>query len=451
MDLLGQRLQRLGIERLPEVNSKNLDACFCQWEKQQSPDIYHRFILDNAAVNLEYALVKSQLALDIKGGVASEEMARRLVFVFILAQRLEYIHFFYLKSPKDVRRFRLDQECYLRHLKALGYNWSEIEKKAELAGIRVSLSQKIRETTSTVNWPRLLLIRIKRLLEAIAALSENYKVFKRFVLTMNKFSKSTLAYLAWAFYVPRLAVNIFLIWKHLFPGFWMEEEEKSLGWWLRLKIQLSRRWFELANDSAWSAVGLINCFILIGTLSPAAVYVTVALYAFDVFLAIVRAYVELNRLQGLKKQYVEMGHGLESDEQQNELQAYQQRLNAKIKYERLRLGLSVATTASLFAAMCLTLPFFAAITPLIPLVGVSLVVAVCLLSYVLGKLFERCKPDEKIPEFNKAASMGRASTMGLFARQQPQRLCIDREGELSAEEEIKRPEEDGQPGKSVLA
>ncbi|QBR82909.1 hypothetical protein E3983_00155 [Legionella israelensis] len=437
MDLLIKRLKNLGLTDIPACKSKNLDAYFCQWEEQQTPLFYRRLVDQNHVISLEYSVLKSQLTSELKSAVNKESIAHQLMFVFILAQLLEYINYFYLKTPKEVRRFRQDQDCYLSWLKKWDYGWEEPEKKKKLKGGKLAVSSKIRELTSTVNWPRLLLIRIKRVLDVLTTVIESNKAFTRFVFIMDKFSNPVLPYLAWAFYVPRLMTNLFLCFKHVFPGFWMSEEEKSLGWAFRLKTQLKRRWFELANDSVWLTIGVINCFILVGALAPVAAYLTVALYTFDVLLAGIRAYIEMSRLKHLKSQYAEIIKATASEDQ-HEIKAYQASLNARIKYERLRLGLSVATTSSLLLTMCLTLPFFAAINPVIPLIGVILVVAVSIVSYALGKYFERYKPDDKISAFKKSKEVGRVSQKGIFARSPKHQplLRSHSENDLKTEKDI---------------
>src|SRR5690606_30350628 len=133
---------------------------------------------------------------------------------------------------------------------------------------------------------------------SIVSHSSQYRALMQFI---GAWANTPISMLAWLFYVPRSADNLLMMGKHLIPGFWMKQAERDLGFSLRLRAQIRRRWFELGNDLAWMVVVFINCFILTGVvLGPFAIYLSIALFAFDVILSSIRAYVELKRLSEVK-------------------------------------------------------------------------------------------------------------------------------------------------------
>lgn len=341
-------------------------------------------------IQLNYSLLKSCFSTLHQQHSVKEEQLNELVSLLLdHAIALKKLHVDYLSSPQYAPALEKEICCYRKFLKD-----QKVDLPTRLSPIRkMDIPGTIRSTTTHINWPRLFVVRVKRVLDVTSMLAHNARALRHFTEALNNVSAPIFAWLAWLFYLPRLVTNLMILAAHFWPGFGMSEEERTLGWQLRLKIQLQDLWFELANDLVWAAVGLINCFILVGALTPAAAYLTVALYSFDVMLACIRAYVELERLKQYQLE-------LEKDEALPEpvKNIMLERFAAHYQYECLRLGLSVITTASLLAAMSLTIPVLASITAIIPLVGVSLVVAVCLISFGLGKYIEKYKLNDALPD-----------------------------------------------------
>lgn len=153
-----------------------------------------------------------------------------------------------------------------------------------------TFSHRIRANTRDWNWARLFFIRLKRVFDALAPLIKSlntYQVFIKFIDQLNPI----LSYVAWIYYVPRLLVNLFLFVKHSVPGPWMSVEAKQLGF-ARVKEEWSRRWFETLNDAVWCLVGVMNCFVLS---SPHGMLLIVALYAFDVLMALANAQLHIKK------------------------------------------------------------------------------------------------------------------------------------------------------------
>jgi len=170
------------------------------------------------------------------------------------------------------------------------------------------------------------------------------------------------------------------------------------------------------NDAVWMAVGLINCFVLVGALAPAAIYLTVSLYIFDVVLAGIRAYIEFDRFHTIRNDYETMMFEEDNKAAQEELKVYRTFLDEHIHYEKQRLYLSVATTSALFLGMCLSLPVVA-VSPIIPLIGACFIVATCIITYSIGKNIEAAKPTSTLKEGNPNISLHDTSeTSGAFKK-----------------------------------
>lgn len=349
------------------------------------------YLLDRIKdIKLNYSLLKSSFRELYQNDEIEEEQLSDLVLLLLdHALALKKIRAYYLTSLHKAAALEKEISFYRKFLKD-----NNIDAPIRLSPLSsLDLTGKIRTITADVNWPRLFIVRVKRVFDVSATLAQNAQAFRHFADSLNNIAGPIFAWLAWLFYIPRLITNLLVFAKHVFPNRWMSQEEKDLGWKLRLKLQWQNLWFELANDLVWAAVGLINCFLLVGCLTPAAAYLTVALYSFDVILACIRAYKELNDIKQYKLQ-------LKEDDSLSEpvKERMLTELNIKYRYECMRLGLSIATTTSLFIAMSLTIPVLTAVSPIFPMVGVSLVIVVCLVSYGLGKYFEKYKLNETLPE-----------------------------------------------------
>jgi len=368
-------------------------------EEEINSDYYRKIIPFHLVLNLEYSLLGQRLTSSLQKQINKKQIEDQLNETLMLAKLLEYIYQNYLIVPREVERLRKHQRTYCRLLTQITGCSYEQWKNTEPVVVGLSFSQQIRNTTLNSNWYRLLLIRCKRVLDAVDALGTGSLKYRQFVGVMDKYANPVLSYLGWCYYLPRLLVNLFLVLKHTIPGFWMGEEEKSLGWTLRFKAQMQRRWFELGNDIAWVTIGLLNCFLFTGMLSPIATYLTVIFYGYDVGMAAYRAYLELTRLYDLQKQYAALDIRDEGEDYKKELADYQVAISQRIHFEKIRLAHNVATTAAIFITMSFAIPALA-INPIIPLIGAVALVLVCLVSFTLLQILEKYRPKDTIdPDF----------------------------------------------------
>ena len=76
------------------------------------------------------------------------------------------------------------------------------------------------------------------------------------------------------------------------------------------------------------------------------------------------------------------------------LKAHHVHLCNQITYHNKQMVISLVTVFGLLAAVSLTMPFFSA--PIIPLIGASLVVAICLTTFIARKQLNKKNPAKKV-------------------------------------------------------
>lgn len=405
---LQPELPRLCHEDGPKLwcfKTKLLD--FVQPESEVNGDnvaFFRPFIYDYNHLLVIYALNCSLIAKSIpvspKIDVNNRNLEAHLVNALALANLFHVINIHYLNSPHECRRFEEEEVIFRRLLYEFGYRFKLIKNldlqendALERKQPDPSITKWFRQLTASSNWPRLQIVRVKRVLDALVPILKNLPNFVSTIQFIDMVANPIFAYLAWAFYLPRLSLNIFIFLKNVLPHPWMCSRRQQLGFYLRFKSEFLDKWFELGNDSVWFAVGLINCFVLVGSLSPWAIYLTVSLYAFDVILAAIRAYVELNALYNLKNQLIELSNDLPHSQK---LDDYLNELDQNIHYESQRLGLSLVSTLGLFAGMLFAFPAFAG-NPVIPLIGAVFIVVWCVSTLVAGKYIDSNKSTMPLP------------------------------------------------------
>ncbi len=255
------------------------------------------------------------------------------------------------------------------------------------------------------NFIRLLVLRVIRFF-TVFNVADPCGAIGSVLKSIHPVTQIVFALLSWAYYLPRLGVNLAMMAKHTVPGPWMPEQEKKIGWSQRLKAQWDRRWFELLNDAVWCVVGLTTCFILVGALAPFAMYLIVALYTFDVINIVAKAYIENRRYNKLIKECsnrinyfngylsdknckeVTTVLGIKQDVSSSNCKGNLENLKENIEYQELlkkallelkksnnnSLKLSVGTAVGLWIGMILFIPAFGSI---VPVVGAGIVLMTC--------------------------------------------------------------------------
>lgn len=389
-------------QKLHEIAGNPADSNF----RDLPLSVYENIANDYQLIYFQYQVFKRQLSLHCREGKRQAGFEEKLIALLLLSTLLEQVNTYYFSVGRESLEFSADRAFYIHKLNEIIQ--IATDNKSYQRIYKPDFSKKIREVTTTMNWPRLFIVRLKRVADAAVPLLKAATSYKNFVLFIDNIANPVFAWLAWIFYIPRFMTNAYFVLKHLMPGHWMREEEK-LPWHFQLKLQMKERGFELVNDTVWMLVGLINCFILVGALAPAAAYLTLALYAFDVGLAALKAYIEIGAMDKMQRHY-------NTYQNTDALKEYCQLLQEQISYQKQMLVHSLLTATGLFLSVALSVPFFFAITPVIPLIGVSLVVAVCLVSFASAKYIQSHKPQNQLPEFEPSRATGaKPSAQGLFS------------------------------------
>ncbi|RYW87786.1 hypothetical protein D7221_08565 [Legionella pneumophila] len=422
-------------ELTTQVETDSLNWTFNTRLKQLGPDFYSKVARLHPILNIEYSVLCQRLKYTLSSLDYSspEQIKEQLIDAFKLAELLEYTYQHYLVVPREVVRLRRHKSIYRELLTELsGYSFDLDSTEQESLKTSLSLTQAIREKTAQSNWYRIFISRSKRVINLLDNIDLGSKAFRDFVVLLDKYTNPFLAYLGWCFFAPRLFTNLFLILKHTIPGQWMGEKEKSLDWYHRFYAHLQRRWFELANDSVWFTVGILNCFVLVGALAPISVYLSLFAFAFDVANTSLRAYIEIGRLQQLQKEYGELFDQEKNEDKKKTIKEYQDSISYRIKFEVLRSFLSVGGAAAVVIAMALSVPALGFINPVIPLVGALLLLVLWGVSLYLTNKLDEYRPVDNIEK--PAPSV--INKLGFFASKNEKRESLHLSAKTEKDDEV---------------
>jgi len=115
---------------------------------------------------------------------------------------------------------------------------------------------------------------------------------------------------------------------------------------------------------------------------------TVAMQAYDALTVSIRAWCDINRLDGLIRQY--------NDIKQCDpyIEEYLGCLKERIKYEKRGLAISLANFAVLLIAACLATPAAGVIFPLLPLIGAGMAVMITVINFEVRRWVTPVETDE---------------------------------------------------------
>ncbi|BCA93894.1 hypothetical protein TUM19329_02550 [Legionella antarctica] len=421
---------RINFVQLPYPAAEHsLNWTFGTSIKKLGPDFYSKIVTNHLMLNLEYSILCTQLrhSFSFPEQISRDQVIEQLTAALMLAELLEHVYLRYLIVPREAARLRRHQEVYRSLLTDMG-EYSFTPQPIACINVGLSLSQKVREETALLNWVRLLLTRMKRVLNLLDKVGTGSETYRRFVGLLDKYTNPFFAYMTWCFFLPRFLTNLIVISKHTPAWPWMEDEEKELDWWTRLVAQLKRRWFDLGNDSVWITIGLLNCFVFVGVWAPVAVYASLFAFAFDVVNCSVRAYIELNRIVKLQDEYRQLLQQEQNPENIKAIKDYQHFITLRLEYEKMRLGLAVANQMAVFTVMCFAIPLLVT-NPVIPLIGALLLIAIWVVCYSLTQFVETYRPNDTVEKPSNIA------TLGFFAAKPKEASALPTQQKSTPEED----------------
>lgn len=410
---------------------------FTEKVKSLNPAFYSKVVPHHIVWSLEYTHIRQQLnsiftKKDEKEGTVEETIAKEkktkelLIAALMLSELLEHMYLKYLNVPREVDHLRKHQEVYRTLLVKRGIFFPG--RTVEVVDVGKAVTTKITDGTANLNQLRLLFIRSVRLLTMIEVVGSHTGSYTNFVMILNVAIAPIMPYIAAFFFFPRLLTNLGILLKHTIKNPWMSTEEGALLWTDRFWMQLKRRWFFIGNDLPWAMVGLLNCFVLVGSLAPFAIYLNLAFFVYDVVLAICRAHVEIKQMKELYNEYERMLK--DHPDQSQAIKAHQHEIQRLLDFETKRLRFSVATMIGVALAACGALAVFS-FCPAIPLTGAIILVALVLITYAAKKIAAEYKPKTELkaemetPEGQKTQPTPGKSTyfdsFGFFSSSKPVR------------------------------
>jgi len=355
----------------------------------QHVDFFRYFVKNHQLLNIEYSAHCSKLARDLANknlGQLEEEIKEALM----IAEILEIIYRDYLIVPREAARLGKDKLVYKKLLEAK-YEFQDSNLPADT---RVSLSNDIRLQTLPANLIRQIFVRSRRLMILAIPLVNDGNKYSSWIKHLDSYFQPLFSYAAWMFFVPRISVNLFLTGKHLLPGYWMSNKEKSLGWQTRLNAQMERRWLELGNDIPALIVTTLTCFVLIGSLALIANTVATISLLYDVVLSLERLRVETNRMNQLKAQYKDiLISGNLSPQETTETKDYLIHLENRWSFDKKRIAIMTTCNTILSIAFILSLPAF---PPLLAIVAGAIAILTTVALFTTIKLIDKYKPVDKV-------------------------------------------------------
>lgn len=404
---------------LPEPVQENDEWIFTQSIRDEVYAILFQDLVKNhRLIHLEYTIHCAKLAHDLQSG---RLILAHQVKVMMLAELLERVYRDYLNVPREVVSLRREMAGYQNLLQA---RYTFLANSFQPVSSSSSLSQSIRSHTVLANFPRLLITRMRRLLVTAGFVLTGGDGYWRFINAIDGVFAPVLQQVNLLFYFPRLLTNLALLGKHLIPvEYWMSFSERELGWKIRLRGQMERRWFELGNDIVWVTAAILTSFVFVGLLAPFGFYVGCVSQALDIVLAGFRVYLEMHRLRQLEAKYVDQQALLEvgSDDyaQTHDFLMY---LQERKTFEQKRFCLQLASPGILLIAIILSLPMVA-LNPIIPVIGALIAVAITIGIFVTNRQLEEqwrmqqqapLRPVPQVASVNAAVCPSKMSRMSLF-------------------------------------
>ena len=273
-----------------------------------------------------------------------------------------------------------------------------------------------------MNPRRLYALRERRLLVLLAPLIKDFANYSSWIIWADAYVAPFLMYLGAAFFLPRLIFNLCTLCDNVFDEDKMKPEAKKLGSSTRFMAQWMRLWPQLMNDLGWTISGILMCAVFIAAWQPLAIYLSVAMQFYDVIMATIRVCIDFNRLNQLAEQYENFpsDQTLSLDARYRDLHPlYCQHLKTSIQREKWLLYLALVNASVLFLAVCLSLPFMVAISPLLPIIGAVLAIIMTVINFEGRNYLNRpeSKTLDHLLELGQPAcpvTPSRASSAGAF-------------------------------------
>lgn len=238
------------------------------------------------------------------------------------------------------------------------------------------------------NHLRLGITRFRRLLAFLEPFLKN-SMYTAVFKTVDPYMRAVLAYVNWMFFIPRLSLNLYLLFHHLNNVDNLEPLEKNVDPGIRFRAHWTRFWFEVFTDIYWILIGLKVCFALPGgALSPVGIFMSLTVQLLDLVHSILRAAIELYRLYKMALDLDGLGANL----------SFKESVNKRIRFEMLALGYMIFHFSVLMLCLCLTLPSMSAVSLMLPVIGGIGAVLITCMTYYMQNYFNQRRQNEFEPK-----------------------------------------------------
>jgi len=346
------------------TNGANKIWTFDDEIKEKENSFFSSLVMQNPLLFTQYRIQCSHVIHLFDDNIQNTEAILRAVETgLVLADLLEQVYC-RLDEKSNLEQLHNEQEIF-RELLSMRYPQFKSTASSP-ANPHINIDQRIRALTSNTNMPRQTFNRIWRMIDN-AILLDELVILREWIEPIELMVDPIFIHLNWIFFVPRLAVNMMLLGKHVISNPWMSEQEYALPWNTRLHVHLmiNRRWIELINDFVWCVGNLISCFLCVGVWSFAEVYFAVGLQLFDLLFTCLHVAIEINRLNTLEKEYQDgCTNGAISIDQD-----YFHALQERIAYEKNVGYLAIINHTLLLISIMTILPVIIALSPWAPVVG----------------------------------------------------------------------------------
>ncbi len=284
----------------------------------------------------------------------------------------------------------------------------------------ITLDENIKRRISSSIWPRLLVIRIRKVLVAIIPIITLLQ-HPYFMDGLN-YLNLILGVLGWILHALRLLINLVNL---LMQGLGLKAIEKKQGWQARLLSELSRSWIELGNDLLWIATTL---------LTSSYIAVSLGLLLIEVLWVLYCGFDELHQLKQYDHVFEKfLGNEFLSPEELVEMTACKDNLRQRLVYTQKKLILSLFTTLSAALLFVLRFAIIPALwpvlemNPIISLIFTLLSLLITLASHFIGKWLKNQKPSETVVLLDKSSQISATSRFTFFKPQNVSLTTIDKQ------------------------
>ena len=367
------------------------------YQRRYNANLFKSLLLYHETLQLEHALFCNQIDIKIRTKTMRNQMYTTQWIIdiaagLIVTDILETFYTKYLCIPREAHKMIIQRQ-QLERLFNAHTRFFEYEQHT-IANIQQDNIQIVRKYHSFTNYVRLIIVRINRLLNSIQRLIASYSpsaLYVRYIGNLNYFTAPIFSYFAWIAFFPRLICNMSLLIKHAVsrPNL---DSKISLFWYDRLRISWKRRWFQICNDLVWAISGVLNCFVLTGSAAPIGMYITLALYAYDVVLAAIKGMIELTDLIRLRKNHL---HFSSPNAPTPHLKITS--IEERIAFEKRNILINVTTAAILFIGFLLSMPLIIS-SPICAIIGSIILLATTIISNYALKQHDAKKPIESIAD-----------------------------------------------------